>query len=115
MLDRSKPVPRYYRVAIEYNLFGEYSVTRDWGRIGQAGAPLHGGLALEWYSNLRDACLEAEKRRGQALRRGYLAEERLAEAVGRAEAGAEVGRAADTAAGAEVVAGRARAAQRRGA
>lgn len=86
LLDRSKRVPRYYRVAIEYNLFGEYSVTRDWGRLGQAGAPLHGSLALEWFSNLRDACLAAEKRRKQALRRGYLAEERVAEAVGRAEA-----------------------------
>lgn len=82
LVDRSKPVPRYYRVAIEYNLFGEYSVSRDWGRLGQAGTSLRGGLALEWFSNLREACLAAEKRRRQAMRRGFLAQERLAEAVG---------------------------------
>ncbi|GEM_PF-1351070 len=80
LVDRSKSAPRYYRVAIEYNLFGEYSVSRDWGR---AGAPLRGGPALEWFSNLREACLAAEKRRRQAMRRGYLAQEQVAEAVGR--------------------------------
>lgn len=83
LVDRSKSAPRYYRVAIEYNLFGEYSVSRDWGRLGRAGAPLRGGLALEWFSNLREACLAAEKRRRQAMRRGYLAQEQVAEAVGR--------------------------------
>ncbi|MES2665275.1 MAG: WGR domain-containing protein [Pseudomonadota bacterium] len=58
--------PRFYRVAVEYNLFGEYSVTREWGRRGAPGTRL-----LVWFSNLRDACVAAERWRKRAGRRGY--------------------------------------------
>lgn len=58
--------PRFYRVAVEDNLFGEYSVSREWGRQGRRGHEI-----LVWFSNLRDACLAAERWRRRAERRGY--------------------------------------------
>ncbi len=60
---------RYYRVEVAYNLFGEYSVIREWGPAGCAGQRL-----LVWFSNLREACMAAERWRKRAARRGYLLE-----------------------------------------
>ncbi len=63
---QSQPRARFYRVEVAYNLFGEYSVTREWGPAGRQGHHL-----LVWFSNLRDACLAAERWRKRAMRRGY--------------------------------------------
>ena len=57
---------RYYRVDVAYNLFGEYSVMREWGPTGSSGQRL-----LVWFSNLREACMAAERWRKRAMRRGY--------------------------------------------
>lgn len=57
---------RFYRVAVEDNLFGEYSVSREWGATGRPGRQM-----LQWFSNLREACLAAERLRHRAERRGY--------------------------------------------
>lgn len=57
---------RFYRVAVEDNLFGEYSVLREWGQQGRQGRH-----HLVWFSNLREACLAAERWRRRAERRGY--------------------------------------------
>ncbi|MDT8857317.1 WGR domain-containing protein [Paracoccaceae bacterium Fryx2] len=68
LLRDQRPAPRFYRVEISYNLYGEYSVLREWGRRGRRGRQL-----LVWFSNLRDACLAAERWQGKAQRRGYRA------------------------------------------
>ena len=60
---------RFYRVEVAYNLFGEYSVVREWGPKGRGGQHL-----LVWFSNLRDACRAAEAWRRRAMRRGYVTE-----------------------------------------
>lgn len=57
---------RFYRVELAYNLFGEYSVLREWG--GRRG---RGSRRVTWFSNLRDACVAAEKWNRRALRRGF--------------------------------------------
>lgn len=57
---------RFYRVEISDNLFGEYSVLREWGACGCNGRQM-----LVWFSNLRDACLAADGWRARAERRGY--------------------------------------------
>lgn len=62
----ARPGPRFYRVEVAYNLFGEYSVVREWGPKGRRGQHL-----LVWFSNLRDACIAAETWRKKAIRRGY--------------------------------------------
>ena len=57
----------FYRVELAYNLFGEYSVLREWGPAGCRGHHL-----IVWFSNLRDACIATERWRKRAARRGYL-------------------------------------------
>jgi len=70
LLTRTAPArPRFYRVDVAYNLFGEYSVVREWGPAGRKGRQM-----LVWFSNLRDACLAAERWRRRAQRRGYVAQ-----------------------------------------
>lgn len=66
LLIRPAPVPRYYRVAVEYTLFGDYSVQREWGKSGRKGAAIS-----RWYSNLRDAVFAAEACKRAAQRKGY--------------------------------------------
>lgn len=57
---------RFYRVDVDYNLFGEYAVIREWGLRGKKGTRL-----LLWFSNLREACLAADRYQKRAYRRGY--------------------------------------------
>lgn len=59
---------RFYRVELGYNLFGEYTVLREWGLRGARGT---GRRLVTWYSNLREACLAAERWHQRARRRGY--------------------------------------------
>jgi len=61
---------RYYRVDVDYNLFGEYSVLREWGLKGRPGAST-GQHRIDWFSNLREAALAAEGWQKRAQRRGY--------------------------------------------
>lgn len=70
LLRNRKGDARYYRVDVAYNLFGEYSVLREWGLRGRPGAN-SGHRHITWFSNLRDACLAAERWQTHALRRGY--------------------------------------------
>lgn len=66
MMRQTTPALRFYRVEVADNLFGEYSVVREWGLAGSKGHHL-----LVWFSNLREACVAAEKWRRKAARRGY--------------------------------------------
>ncbi|MBD3788184.1 MAG: WGR domain-containing protein [Sphingomonadales bacterium] len=67
------PTRAFYRVEITYNLFSEYTVLREWGRQGRRR-----GARVNWFSNLREAAVAAERWRGRALARGYdLTERRL--------------------------------------
>lgn len=35
--DSDRNVARYYRMSVQPNLFGEWTLQREWGRIGQGG------------------------------------------------------------------------------
>lgn len=61
---------RFYRVEVAENLFGEYSVLREWGCAGQRVRPL-----VTWFSNLRDAVIAAERWGKGAERRGFRQEQ----------------------------------------
>ncbi|MCU0814953.1 MAG: WGR domain-containing protein [Cypionkella sp.] len=63
---RTPPGERFYRVEVADNLFGEYSVVREWGQRGKRGQQM-----LVWFSNLREACIAAENWRRRAVGRGY--------------------------------------------
>ena len=67
--DQRKRQARFYRMAVLPNLFGEWTLERQWGRIGQGGQ-----IRMDWYDQEDDAVaalmlLEATKRR-----RGYFVE-----------------------------------------
>lgn len=57
---------RYLRVEISENLFGEYSLHREWGA---EGGKRHSSIT--WMSNLRDAVIAAEQERQAALACGF--------------------------------------------
>ncbi|MDP2086855.1 MAG: WGR domain-containing protein [Gemmobacter sp.] len=63
---------RFYRVEVAENLFGEYSVLREWGRAGRRARPL-----VAWFSNLREAVVAAERWGKGAERRGFIKEHRV--------------------------------------
>ncbi|QFT29418.1 WGR domain protein [Labrenzia sp. THAF82] len=68
-LDPPNNAARFYRMAVLPNLFGEWTLYREWGRIGQGGQ-----VRLDCYEHESQAvaalmALEASKRA-----RGYWAE-----------------------------------------
>ena len=68
-LEKRQPaqkMARFYRMAVMPNLFGEWTLLREWGRIGQGGQ-----VRMDWFTDESQAVaalmiLEASKRR-----RGY--------------------------------------------
>lgn len=67
--DPNKNIARFYHMVVRPNLFGEYTLERQWGRIGQGGQ-----TRMDWYSIEAEAeaaliSLETAKRR-----RGYYVE-----------------------------------------
>jgi len=64
--DPAKNQSRFYNLVLLPNLFGEWTLYREWGRIGQGGK-----VRMEWFADEDEAksaltTLEAAKRR-----RGY--------------------------------------------
>ena len=62
----AKNVARFYRMSVMPNLFGEWTLYREWGRIGQGGQ-----VRMDWFEDENQAVaalvtLEASKRQ-----RGY--------------------------------------------
>lgn len=60
----------FYRLELATNLFGDYSVLREWGPKGARG-PKGGRQLITVFSNLREACLATERWHRRAERRGY--------------------------------------------
>lgn len=58
--------PRFYRVEIAYDLFDNIAVLSEWGIAGGKASE-----ARTTFSNLREASLEADRRRRRAQRKGY--------------------------------------------
>jgi len=71
LLRQRNGTARYYHVDVVDNLFGEYTVLREWG-VSHGGRCLSEVQRINWFSNLRDACLAAERWRKRAERRGYV-------------------------------------------
>ncbi|MDC0738017.1 WGR domain-containing protein [Cognatishimia sp. SS12] len=59
--------PRFYRVEIAYDLFDNITVFLEWGIAGRKGKALS-----KTFGNLREASLEADRRRQRALKRGFV-------------------------------------------
>ncbi len=59
--------PRFYRIEIQLNLFGEWSVVVEWGLRGR-----NGQQRIALFNDLRAASLAADTTRERLLRKGYL-------------------------------------------
>jgi predicted DNA-binding WGR domain protein len=57
---------RFYRLSLEPNLFGGWSLVREWGRIGRAGC-MHADL----YATLEAAQLALDIKLQEKGRKGY--------------------------------------------
>jgi predicted DNA-binding WGR domain protein len=70
---RTNSGARFYRVEVAETLFGDYTVSREWGPRGRTSGRT-GRRMQVWHSNLRDAVQVADDWRRRAMRRGYDAE-----------------------------------------
>ena len=65
-IDASQNVHRFYRMEIMPGLFGEWSLVREWGRIGQSGQ-----IRVDWFPSeaaAKDARFDIQM---QKAKRGY--------------------------------------------
>lgn len=65
-IDPPKNVHRFYRMEIIQGLFGEWSLVREWGRIGQSGQ-----VRVDWFDTeaaAKDARFDIQM---QKAKRGY--------------------------------------------
>lgn len=67
-IDASKHIHRYYRMEIILDLFGEWCLMREWGRIGS-----HGQERFISFSSENEAQTALDKQRRAKERRGYAA------------------------------------------
>ena len=67
--DLAKNQARFYCIAILPNLFGEWTLRREWGRIGR-----HGQVRLDWFDSEAEAETALLKVETTKRRRGYYME-----------------------------------------
>lgn len=65
-VDASQNMARYYRMTVQPTLFGEWSVVREWGRIGRSGQ-----VRAVPYQSEREATEAMAMIERQKSRRGY--------------------------------------------
>ncbi|WKL23769.1 WGR domain-containing protein (plasmid) [Agrobacterium tumefaciens] len=67
-VDASQNMARYYRMTVQPTLFGEWSVVREWGRIGRGGQ-----VRIVSYPSESGAAIAVTAIERQKSRRGYCA------------------------------------------
>ena len=68
-LERHQParrMHRYYRLSVERNLFGEWSLIREWGRIGKPSRRM-----IDLHATEQDAQAAMQRKGHEKRRRGY--------------------------------------------
>jgi predicted DNA-binding WGR domain protein len=68
-LERHHParrMHRYYRLTVEPNLFGEWSLVREWGRVGQPSR-----RKIDLHATEHDAQAAMMRKEHEKRRRGY--------------------------------------------
>ena len=65
-IDASDNTYRYYRMEIMRGLFGDWSLVREWGRIGQPGQ-----VRVDWYPSEIEAKNARFDIQMQKAKRGY--------------------------------------------
>lgn len=65
-IDPEANMRRYYRLSVQPGLFGDWSLVREWGRIGAQGQRMS-----EWYDDEAQAEEARDKLTRKKQRRGY--------------------------------------------
>ena len=65
-IDNDKNMARFYKFDVQPTLFGEWSLVREWGRIGQAG-----GVSVEMHETRGKADIALIAKWAQKRKRGY--------------------------------------------
>lgn len=65
-VNASQNMARYYRMTIQPTLFGDWSVVREWGRIGRSGQ-----IRVVTHPSEREAAEAMTTIERQKVRRGY--------------------------------------------
>ncbi|MQY46111.1 WGR domain-containing protein [Rhizobiales bacterium RZME27] len=65
-INSAQRMARFYRIAIQPSLFGDFVLVRRWGRIGT-----HGRAHRQHYASERDAMIEFLAWLKRKRRRGY--------------------------------------------
>lgn len=65
-IDPEANMRRYYRLSVQPGLFGDWSLVREWGRIGAQGQRM-----VEWFVTEEDAQQAGQTLSTQKQRRGY--------------------------------------------
>lgn len=65
--DTARNQARFYRLTVQPNLFGEWTLCKEWGRIGSRGQ-----TRLDYFGTENQAQAGLSKIEEQKRRRGYL-------------------------------------------
>lgn len=64
--DKSNDMQRFYHIFVTPGLFGDWSLVREWGRVGSPGT-----VRKDWFGTEEDAVIAAEKLCKEKQRKGY--------------------------------------------
>ena len=64
--DRNKRMHRFYRMDVQPDLFGQWCLIREWGRIGSSGQ-----LRSLPFPTMQEAAAAFQRQRSMKERRGY--------------------------------------------
>jgi predicted DNA-binding WGR domain protein len=64
--DSSQNMHRFYQMTVSPGLFNDWSLVREWGRIGSPGK-----VRKNWYESEEDAITAGEKIREAKQKKGY--------------------------------------------
>ena len=65
-IDPEVNMRRFYRLSVQSGLFGDWSLVREWGRIGTRGQ-----AKVDWFASEDDATAAGARLDRQKRRRGY--------------------------------------------
>jgi predicted DNA-binding WGR domain protein len=68
-LERHEPdknLHRFYLIHVVPGIFGDWSLVREWGRVGSPGT-----VRKEWFDSEKEAVAVGEKLRDAKQRKGY--------------------------------------------
>ena len=65
--DTNKNMHRFYQLIVVRGLFGDWSLVREWGRVGSSGQ-----VRKDWFDSVEQAIAAGERLRKVKGKKGYL-------------------------------------------